>query len=299
LLINSASARRYKGMPFETLIPKVYPVHLSGDLSGDDFGDCCCNIRQGDKSFEDTSPCERARPANHEGDYIPDTYGRRTTNGAEWIDGVLTYPPTDDPAWWENVPEMKWLGSVEMLPWKYLCGYCGNRVSSVRGMVAVSGGLVSSLPVAAQYVQMAAYICPHCGGVTFTCEGLTMPRPKYGDEVSNLPEKVEAIYGEARRSMQAGAYTGVIGLCRTLLSHVAAEEGAPKGTFNQNVQWLEAEGHIPKKAKPGLGAPATRALDPFGPPRIPRRLEGPRFVREVDDRFEKSGGSLEHRFIKP
>jgi hypothetical protein len=52
--------------------------------------------------------------------------------------------------------------------------------------------------------------------------------------------------------MQGLAFTGVILLCRSLLTHVAEEQGAPKGTFNQAVEYLDKEGYIPKNAKPGL-----------------------------------------------
>lgn len=174
-------------------------------------------------------------------------------SGAVWVDGVLTYPPLSDPAWWEYVPEIRWLGSVELLPWEFVCGFCGNKVSSNRGMVGIPGSMTASLPVSELYVRMAAYICPHCDRVTFR-EGTMggIPGPIYGEKINNLPDRVAAIYEEARKSMQVGAYTGAIGLCRILLTHVVDLEGGGKKTFKESIDWLDAEGHIPKKAKSGL-----------------------------------------------
>lgn len=171
----------------------------------------------------------------------------------EWIDGELFYPPLSDPAWWRILPRFDWIGSVEVLPMDFHCGFCGNKVSSSRGMAGVNSGLRSTTPVPAEHVKAGAYICPHCSRVSYweESEGMS-PKPLYGYEVGNLPEPIATVYNEARRTLQAGAFTGVMGLCRSLLAHISKEQGSPKSTFNEAIGYLETEGHITKQMKPTL-----------------------------------------------
>lgn len=95
--------------------------------------------------------------------------------------------------------------------------------------------------------EMAVAICPVCAKPTFFLytEQIS-PRPRPGEPVRELPEKVEAIYQEARSAMQAGAYTGATLLLRSLLAHVAAEKGGdPKVSFAKHVKFLVEQGILP------------------------------------------------------
>ena len=50
--------------------------------------------------------------------------------------------------------------------------------------------------------------------------------------------------------MSVGAFTAAVLTCRKILMHAAVSHGAEEGeTFQAYVDWLVAEGHVPKKGK--------------------------------------------------
>lgn len=122
----------------------------------------------------------------------------------------------------------------------YTCGHCGHLVSSAKGWT--EKGMV---PPGA-----AVYVCPHCTLPSFFDwrAQRVVPRPLPGGQVQHLPPKVSAAYFEARAAIQAQASTAAVMMLRTLLLHVATERGFEKGTFQEAVHWLAAQGHIPQKS---------------------------------------------------
>lgn len=128
------------------------------------------------------------------------------------------------------------LYGIEIAEMDYVCGYCQNKVSSNYGMPITdrtdhlrSGGV---------------YICPHCGLPTFTSKVFNkrkfqVPDVSFGDSVNHVPDDINSIYNEARDTYSAGAYTGVILICRTLLGRIAVDLGADeKLNFQKFVEFL-------------------------------------------------------------
>lgn len=119
---------------------------------------------------------------------------------------------------------MNWYGTVELSAMQYRCGFCGLEVSSVKGIGGSELNLQARVSPKDQfeYYKRRAYICPHCNQVSFWNNGrIVSPLPPFGQEVDHLPNDVGAVYGEARKAMQASAFTGAVLLCRKILMHVA------------------------------------------------------------------------------
>ncbi|MHB8876981.1 MAG: DUF4145 domain-containing protein [Myxococcaceae bacterium] len=84
----------------------------------------------------------------------------------------------------------------------------------------------------------------------FDLGGAQFPAPSVGRQVEGLGGSVREIYTEALAAAKAGAYTGCVTLCRTLLLHIAVERGSkpPEAPFKQHVQYLVDTGAIPKQS---------------------------------------------------
>jgi hypothetical protein len=121
----------------------------------------------------------------------------------------------------------------------YICSFCGHRVGPALGYhTQVSP-------------QSHIYICSYCNAPTyFDFHGTQFPGPPFGNAVDALPPDVEALYNEARSCAKVNSYTSTVLTCRKLLMHIAVEKGAPEGqSFLQYVQYLAAEGYVPRDAK--------------------------------------------------
>jgi hypothetical protein len=134
---------------------------------------------------------------------------------------------------------------------KYTCGFCGNVVASNVGYYR-------------EGTSDFLAICPHCDRPTYFGDGLgQQPRAMPGNEVTHLPEELEALYLEARRCIAAGAHTASVLVCRKLLMHIAVEKGAKAGgTFLAYVDFLAEKGYVPLMARPGLTTSARREMRP-------------------------------------
>ena len=120
----------------------------------------------------------------------------------------------------------------------YICGYCEHQVSSTRGMPLLIAE-PDSIPYESDY---GVYICPHCHMPTFIYKDIKIPGNRFGASIENVPSEVNSVYEEARSSFAAGAYTGVVLLCRKLLMHIATDLGADEGLrFIQYVNYLNEE----------------------------------------------------------
>lgn len=119
----------------------------------------------------------------------------------------------------------------------YTCGYCGKYITSERGMALETrksnGLLYNNKPY-------GIFICTNCNLPTFIYDDVQVPGNNYGATVKYIPDDVNEMYEEARRSFSVGAYTGVILLCRTLLDHIAVDFGAPENKrFQEYVEYLK------------------------------------------------------------
>lgn len=128
-----------------------------------------------------------------------------------------------------NNSSNKWK-SEDILEKGYICGYCGHEVSSDRGMP-----LMIDEPGRINYQSgNGVFICTHCHMPTFIYGETQVPGNRFGSPVQDVPDEVNSVYEEARSSFAAGAYTGVVLLCRKLLMHIAVDLGA-----NNNLRFVE------------------------------------------------------------
>lgn len=128
-------------------------------------------------------------------------------------------------------------------PVDYVCGWCDRNVTSYVGSYAK----YDSTDEVAGFVRM----CPSCGRASWLCSWEPQaPGPKYGDAVSDLPENLGALYGEARDCVAIGAYHAVVMVSRKILMHVAVEKGAKEGeSFAAYVNYLSDNNLVPPDSK--------------------------------------------------
>jgi Domain of unknown function (DUF4145) len=133
---------------------------------------------------------------------------------------------------WQNV------GQIPSQRWT--CGYCGGDVAANVGWTRVTHDQ------RIQGVSCWLAICPGCDLPSIIeLSGDALPRPLFGSPVAHLPEDVQRLYDEARRSMQADAPTAASMAARKLLMTVAHTNGAEAGqSFLAYVEWLLQNGFI-------------------------------------------------------
>ena len=135
-----------------------------------------------------------------------------------------------------------WEGKQQIKDRAYICGFCSQKVSSDRGYIVADANKNQAGGI---------YICSHCLGPTFfTLQGEQIPAPAIGSAVSNVPEKLTALYEEARKCANTACYTGAVLLCRKMLMNIAVEQGAHEGLkFIEYVDFLSDKGYVPPKGK--------------------------------------------------
>ncbi len=80
---------------------------------------------------------------------------------------------------------MQWHNTNSLTSVEYTCGYCGRFVASVRGYFSDHSG-------------RTICICPNCTEPTYFGHLEQVPGVRPGDEVTHLPDNVQALYNEAR-----------------------------------------------------------------------------------------------------
>lgn len=140
-----------------------------------------------------------------------------------------------------------WNELRNMHPKRYVCGFCNDRVSSSRGYSLSS----HSQSFSDSLYQKGVYICPSCGGPTFfDLNDKQLPGTLIVDSVEGIPEEIEFLYDEARKSYAAGAFTGSVLLSRKMLMNLAVIFGASEGeTFVTYVDFLVNEGHVTRTSR--------------------------------------------------
>lgn len=132
---------------------------------------------------------------------------------------------------------LRWSHAEITPPMPYRCGHCDHIVSSVIG-------LLSDLP------RYQVAICSNCSQPTYFANNVQVPGPLFGNPVGHVPADVASAYDEARRCMTVSAYTSAVLLCRKLLMHIAAAQGADPGKpFAFYVDYLAANHYIPPNGK--------------------------------------------------
>lgn len=71
-----------------------------------------------------------------------------------------------------------------------------------------------------------------------------------GREIKNLPDNIQTLYNECRTCYANQCYTSAQMIARTLLMHIAVEQGAEEGLpFARYVTYLDEKGYIPPNGK--------------------------------------------------
>ena len=124
------------------------------------------------------------------------------------------------------------------------CGYCDSIVAPHKGYSIRAG---RNGPVLANI-----YVCPHCKNpiIYFTKENTTIPGAMYGRKIKNLPSNIQLLYSECRTCYANQCYTASQMIARTILMHIAVEQGAePNSSFVSYVDYLDEKGYIPPNGK--------------------------------------------------
>ncbi|WP_195308088.1 DUF4145 domain-containing protein [Weissella confusa] len=124
----------------------------------------------------------------------------------------------------------------------FTCGYCGMHVTSDKGMPL---NIVYSQSVSKNDKAQGVYICTNCHMPTFIYNDIQVPGDNFGNTVENVPDEVNNVYEEARKSYSVGSYTGTILLCRKLLMHVGVNFGAEENrNFVYYVDYLKDHHYV-------------------------------------------------------
>lgn len=145
-------------------------------------------------------------------------------------------------AWIRNSGSFEYSDARTLKSTPLSCGYCGEHVAPSKGYC------ISTRDRHIAYI----YQCPHCKNpiIYFITDNETIPGAMFGREVKNLPENIHALYNECRTCYANQCYTSAQMIARTLLMHIAVEQGADPGlSFVKYVNYLDANGYIPPNGK--------------------------------------------------
>lgn len=120
------------------------------------------------------------------------------------------------------------------------CWNCSTHVSSDRGFCT------SNAPNSA-----SIYICPGCNAPN-CFDDLKRPiiNPLIGKDVEKLPDNIQAVYDEIRKTLVAECFTASIMLMRKLIMNIAVDNGAKEGQkYFWYVNYLYDKNFIPVKTK--------------------------------------------------
>lgn len=137
--------------------------------------------------------------------------------------------------------ELDYIKEVELPSHSIECAYCGNTIAPNTGFYIKS-----------QYEDIFVYKCPLCTNpiIYNSHTDESFPGPMYGRDVKGLPENIQTLYDECRTNYSNKCYTSSQMIARTLLMHIAVEQGAKEGeTFAKYIDYLENNGFIPPNGK--------------------------------------------------
>ncbi len=138
-----------------------------------------------------------------------------------------------------------YLGSNAVESNEVKCGYCGGIVAPHMGY-KIKQDDQTGMTIA--YI----YECPHCKNpIIYFCRNKTViPGSMFGRDIKNLPDSIQTLYSECRTCYANQCYTASQMIARTLLMHIAVEQGADDNqSFAYYVNYLESKGYIPPNGK--------------------------------------------------
>jgi len=144
-----------------------------------------------------------------------------------------------------NNTEMNWCRPQTLPTKSFLCGYCGNQVSSEKGLK------IGQHSDGSGRQKGGMYICPSCNGSVFvTPDNKILPQPIMGNKVNNVPTELSALYEESRKCTGQGCFTASVLICRKILMNIAVNQGADEGKrFIEYVNYLAEHGFIPPNGR--------------------------------------------------
>lgn len=124
-----------------------------------------------------------------------------------------------------------------------VCGHCGNKVSvdvtqkynELRPIPTI-GGFIDR-----EYEVYNVGQCPECGKpVIYDVENdMVIPYSCEFGEIKHLPEDIETLFSECKSAYSCGAYSCCVVIARTILMHIAVDNGAAENlTFAAYVDYL-------------------------------------------------------------
>ncbi|OOH99210.1 hypothetical protein BIW15_23025 [Vibrio sp. SALL6] len=140
---------------------------------------------------------------------------------------------------------MNWRRPTDLPNMSWRCGYCGDKVSSTKGLPIGEHGDGSGQVIG------GIWICSNCHAPTFFSPNHgKFPESSFGNAVSHVPEELYSLYKEARRCTSQNCYTAAVLLCRKILMNIAVELGAEAGkSFVTYINHLSVENYIPPNAR--------------------------------------------------
>jgi hypothetical protein len=129
----------------------------------------------------------------------------------------------------------------------FICGYCNNTIAPDTGFRICSTDVYSK-----QTDEAYIYKCPLCNNPSFYYikDHETVPGSSFGREVKGLPENIQTLYNECRICYTNQCYTSSQMIARTLLMHIAVEQGADEDkSFKHYVDYLSDNNFIPPNGK--------------------------------------------------
>lgn len=151
-----------------------------------------------------------------------------------------------------NLAHYPWFYTGEIATQSYDCGYCGRRVASAVGCIKLAPGTIQPPSPPKQPLGFVC-ICPACCQPTFIEGELQVPGIAYGRPVGHLPEGLNELYDQARNCMAVNAFIPAVMAARTILMHLAVDQGAAVGLrFVEYVDYLVDNGFAPPKSKPWI-----------------------------------------------
>lgn len=143
----------------------------------------------------------------------------------------------------------KWFNTSTINSKNYICGHCGENITSNIGYHMYDNHTNSSRDIEEGYI----YICHKCNKPTYIDRENQVPGATYGKKFkkeifnNNL---VYQLYEEACQCMKINAYTSVGMCCRKLLMHISVDCGAEEGKkFAYYVEYLDQNNFIPTNCK--------------------------------------------------
>lgn len=144
----------------------------------------------------------------------------------------------------QNSFDVQWIELKTIASHSFTCWNCGKQLASEKGYY-------SKRKKDGYEARAKIYICHHCSAPNiFDDRGKPTATVPVGRNIKNLPEEINGLYQEVRKSISAEAYTGAIMLFRKLLMNIAVTEDAEESkSFAYYVNYLNEKGIIPIKSQ--------------------------------------------------